>query len=151
MSCSPAPNGCSGECCVAFNFTQTHEQLANSKPAADDLDQIAYKDMLVPITPQEAIDRHAEFGIGDDFTIDANSESYFKCNRWDEETRLCTRYDERPSMCRDYPYDRECMACDFTSPPDVVARYIQKNAPKAAKPGSIGAIPSKPINLVVVN
>ena len=65
-------------------------------------------DMLIPLTPKQASERHTEFGGTDDTRFKwADRGHHYTCRHWDEETRLCTDYENRPPMCSNFPYGRE--------------------------------------------
>lgn len=120
MSCHgapAAPNGCVGDCCVAFTLPK------------EPTDPIVI-DMVIPITQMEAIARHQRMGNRKviDKSQSLDTSKWYKCRHWDEETRLCGIYEDRPKMCRDYPYDKGCVSCDFTSDPDIIQEYVDMRA-----------------------
>lgn len=97
---------CSGACCAAFPISSPLDEIGPNTE-----DGLTLLDMLEPISYEEACARWDRYANGD--RPDTPAARYYRCNRWDPETRLCTRYDERPSMCRDYPYGRACEhGCD---------------------------------------
>lgn len=86
------------------------------------------RDMLVPITYEEARERTRRLTVKGPDHHPSTQRHFYICNRWDEETRMCTRYDERPEMCSAYPYDGECEmdGCDYTPPQDVIDKWLRK-------------------------
>ena len=57
--------------------------------------------MLRPLSDEELWARRERYGLS---LPREESEVYYRCVYWDEETRLCGAYANRPDMCRDYPY-----------------------------------------------
>lgn len=106
MEPSPAPNGCTGLCCVVLKFNRPVEDLRSGKVI--DGKQIA--DMIIPITNEEAAERMKRFGSPLEPPVPGDEEEgkLFKCKHWNEDTRLCGIYPDRPLMCRAYPYGRPC-------------------------------------------
>jgi Fe-S-cluster containining protein len=88
-------SGCTGACCVAFTISAPLErwQLIHA-------DQPDIRDMLEPLTQEEAAARRTQFGIP---TPPDESETYYRCNHWNETTGQCGIYDHRPDMCSSYP------------------------------------------------
>jgi Fe-S-cluster containining protein len=142
------PNGdCSGKCCAVFNFPVTPEQLLQRSEGREgpypDEDRFL-ADMLVKLTPEEAMERGLRHEVDPPTGFDLREWSehtgpLYTCRHWDEETRLCTVYDQRPRMCRDYPYAGRCQhdcECKFTQPDNVRTQFAAqrvRNAVRAAE------------------
>lgn len=124
MTCS---SSCDGRCCAVFCLPHTIRQL-RQKAAAGALEDGAFiAAMVIPLTPNQARERAAEFGT----KLEARWEHrghHFACRHWDEETRLCTVYEQRPTMCRDFPYGRGCHneGCSFEVPETELSRVYTK-------------------------
>ena len=114
---------CSGVCCSVFliggGMTLEEIEEENIKDCEFVLD------MLVLLSPEQAIERSERFGNSISLD-DVHKYPYYYCRHWNEETRLCTRYKERPSLCRDYPYEHECTctsSCDYRAPLKTQAKW----------------------------
>lgn len=101
---------CTGACCAAFvisggmdNFKRLLDGRTNEYRGDH---MVRLKDILEPISSDEARDRLTRFG-GSLKDFDP-AQQMFKCTKWDETTRRCTVYEQRPAMCHDYP----SKACD---------------------------------------
>lgn len=99
---------CIGACCAAFTLgggMDSYERLrSGTVQESHEPGMVRLKDILVPLTAEEAASRIAAAGS----LIVLNDEAKFTCNRWDAETKRCTVYEQRPHMCRGYPYGRKC-------------------------------------------
>lgn len=128
-----APNGCRGDCCVAF-YVPTHKDDLASTPTAD-FDVATMKDMLIPLTRRQVRDRRAKFGVKHT-PMSPDAEGYlYKCRHWDEDTRLCKIYAQRPKMCRDFPYEKPCgYGCSHRPERDIIQSYIAKRVAEKARP-----------------
>jgi Fe-S-cluster containining protein len=102
-----ASNGCTGLCCAAFRIPQTRAALREAgKHGHEEAGQIA--EMLIPLTPKEARERHQAFG-GTSMKFPWSDRGHnFTCRHWDEDTRMCGIYEDRPDMCREFPYGKGC-------------------------------------------
>jgi len=104
---NPTEIACPGWCCAAFYWPRTLADMKKHPDAGYDGPQI--RDMLVPLTPKEARERHERFSGKKVAAFSWKHRGHhFTCKNWDEETRLCKVYETRPQMCRDYPYGQEC-------------------------------------------
>lgn len=114
-------SSCTGGCCAAFHLPYQYDELERRFHRLRDGGTIF--EMVRPITVDVARERgsiEARDGRGDDG-------QWYRCVRWDEETRLCTRYDERPEMCSDYPYENACSlaeGCTYREPDHVRFRWL---------------------------
>lgn len=129
MSCG----NCDGRCCSIFNYPHTPEFLKFRHESLNGYpDDKMLSEMLVRLTPKEAIERAEKFGVVPPrgMTREQWAEKtgpVYTCKHWDEETRLCTVYDKRPQMCRDYPYGKRCQhGCGYALPQ--AHPYHEKNA-----------------------
>jgi Fe-S-cluster containining protein len=102
-------SACTGSCCVAFPLSKPLAYIAADADRIPDAPTLL--DMLEPISFEEACARWDRFADGYRPPPEPREE-YFRCNRWDEETRLCIRYDDRPHMCRAYPYSDSGKNCE---------------------------------------
>lgn len=109
-------NGC-GACCHPFQMV--HGPLSNklgrviqhdgSLGALVDPDELAFaREHLTPISRREGL-RLAYWSSGfSEMIVDGKlvltPAHYYKCDRYDVETRRCTDYDHRPDCCRQYPW-----------------------------------------------
>lgn len=117
---------CTGKCCAVFNYTTPPEKLLERSEGQDGFwpDQDRFlADMLVALTPDEAVERAERFNVtppeGFDLREWAEYGPSYTCRHWDEETGLCGVYEDRPEMCKEYPYAGKCQhdcACTFTMP-----------------------------------
>lgn len=123
---------CRGACCALFPLAPPADW--------DETPERRYiRDMLIPLTEEEAVARYARLGYGDRLPWEparlGPEQTLWTCRHWDEQTRLCTAYEARPRMCRDYPYTGACErdACSYAAPPDVEkswrAYYARQAAP----------------------
>jgi Fe-S-cluster containining protein len=143
-------SGCTGKCCSVFNYTVTPDELRKRSEGREgywaDQDRFL-ADMLVELTPEEAVERSVRFGVQDptpEIDLVKWATDYgplYTCRHWDEETRLCTVYEDRPDMCRDYPYNRACQHdcdCSFRSPTHIRTKWaaidVQGAVRRAAQP-----------------
>lgn len=113
---------CTGACCAVFTIGDVAD------PASWDsvVDGPYIRDMLIPLTREEALERAERFGAPLDQADPTPGWSPHTCRHFDDETRLCTAYEQRPKMCRDYPYASGCHhGCGFCSAPSVVNEYTQ--------------------------
>jgi len=107
-------NGCTGLCCAAFRVPHTMGELramqAGRRPSRVQLAEVDQLiDMLIPLTPKQASERHVQFGGVDRRRFRWSDRGHqFTCRHWDEETRLCGIYEDRPDMCRNFPYGKSC-------------------------------------------
>ena len=77
---------CNGHCCVGFTLT-TIRQDTNER---------------VELTKKDTEYVHERVGDFMEFIADDEDESWWKCNRFDSDTKLCSMYDERPDLCKSY-------------------------------------------------
>lgn len=112
---------CIGGCCAAFHLPYEYDELERRYHGLRDGGTIF--DMVRPITAGEAIERGNREAVADR----EDDGRWYRCVRWDEQTRLCTRYDERPEMCSDYPYEDACTlaaGCTYREPAHVRFRWL---------------------------
>jgi Fe-S-cluster containining protein len=97
---------CTGACCALFCWP------AEWNPDRS-RDGAYIKDMLIPLTAEQAVERMerfeiepywADFKVSWDGVLQSSDRQLMTCRHWDGESRLCGAYDERPSMCKGYPY-----------------------------------------------
>lgn len=114
---------CSGKCCAVFTYSTPLEKLRENPEKYRDGKFLA--DMLIELTPEEAMARAERF----DIPMAPPTKPVYTCRHWDEETRLCGVYEERPRMCRDYPYARACdhdECCQYRPPYKTQIRYMPR-------------------------
>jgi Fe-S-cluster containining protein len=103
---------CPGLCCAAFYWPHTLTETRKRAAANRLTDGAQIADMLIPLTPKQAKERHVAFGGTHDWMKWKDRGHHFTCKNWDEDTRLCRIYEDRPTMCRDFPYGNDCpMGC----------------------------------------
>lgn len=117
-------SGCTGNCCAVFHWSTPPEKLRarwtgvmgplTEEESRMERDALYIADMLVPLSPSQAIQRFQDFGFapdaGKDFDLRdwLDRDTAYTCRHWDEQTKLCTAYEDRPKMCADYPYGQPC-------------------------------------------
>ena len=139
-------SACTGKCCAVFNYPTPPDLLRLRSEGREgfwaDQDRFLV-DMLVELTPDEAVARAERFEVtppvGFDLRQWAEAAPSYTCRHWDEETRLCGVYEDRPEMCREYPYAGRCQhdcECSFTMPTHIRTKWAAINVKAAVKAAS---------------
>jgi len=86
---------CSGRCCQGFSLTRIGEDENGEEE----------REELVKEHESYVQERYGDFIIHNPYSEqkdDPNTDNWWKCLKYDDETKLCTIYDERPDFCRKY-------------------------------------------------
>jgi Fe-S-cluster containining protein len=106
-------NGC-GACCEPFQTVFAPNHFALHPDAFDPDELVFYREHLTPMKRRDGR-RMTWWSTGwSEMIIDGHAQllaaHYYKCDRYDTETRQCTDYANRPDVCRKFPW--------YDEPPD---------------------------------
>lgn len=108
---------CNGSCCAGFWLSKESVAKYHQRSLEGDRDAITVRDMLVPLTAEEFMQRRYEHpGVRpSELTVEmakAWEGELWTCWHFDETTRRCLIYSGRPKLCAEYPYGKPCNGCN---------------------------------------
>lgn len=110
---------CTGHCCKRFYLPVTPTQLQGEAELirlggrsrfGPTKDVLMIADMVIHLETRE----HK----GETLGVYRDSDNWYTCKHFNEESGNCMNYENRPDMCRNYPYGRACTFKECTYKPE---------------------------------